>query len=79
MASWPIRARDLLCLCYNYSVDDDDYGDECDKMVAMMSYVHYTSSPFLLLSDKYFVIKKAFIAIERFYSWFRLNIVQGST
>ena len=48
-------------------------------MVAMMSYVHYTSSPFLLLSDKYFVIKKAFIAIERFYSWFRLNIVQGST
>ena len=74
MASWPIRARDLL-----YSVDDDDYGDECDKMVAMMSHVHYTSSPFLLLSDKYFVIKKAFIAFERFYSWFRLNIVRGST
>ena len=48
-------------------------------MVAMMSHVHYTSSPFLLLSDKYFVIKKAFIAFERFYSWFRLNIVQGST
>ena len=79
MASWPIRARDLLCLCYNYSVDDDDYGYECDKMVAMMSHVHYTSSPFLLLSDKYFVIKKAFIAFERFYSWFRLNIVKGST
>jgi len=42
--------------CYNYSVHEDDYGDECDKMVAMMSHVHYTSSPFLLLTDKYFVI-----------------------
>ena len=45
----------------------------------MMSHVHCTSFPFLLLSDKYFVIKNAFIAIERFYSWFRLNIVQGLT